>query len=139
MDKKVKQTIIFRKDLLKGEKSIRRGKFASQVAHSSMAVILNMMEREEIYEGDKMILTLKEETPIYKWINGLFTKICVSCENEEELLKLYEKAKSVNIPTALITDAGLTEFNNIPTNTCIAIGPYWSEDINEITGHLPLL
>jgi PTH2 family peptidyl-tRNA hydrolase len=36
-------------------------------------------------------------------------------------------------------DAGLTEFNGVPTKTCIAIGPNWSDEIDEITGHLKLL
>ena len=41
---KVKQVIVFRKDL-----NVRKGKFASQVAHASLAVILNMMKKFNVY------------------------------------------------------------------------------------------
>ena len=39
----------------------------------------------------------------------------------------------------MIVDAGLTEFNGVPTKTCIAIGPANPDDIDEITKHLKLL
>ena len=73
------------------------------------------------------------------FFNGLFTKICVSCDSEQELEELYKKAKDAKLPCSLIVDAGLTEFNGTPTKTCIAIGPANSEEINKITGHLKLL
>ena len=34
-----KQVIVFRKDLLKGEHAIGKGKFAAQVAHASMGAL----------------------------------------------------------------------------------------------------
>jgi PTH2 family peptidyl-tRNA hydrolase len=147
---KVKQVIVMRKDL-----KMRRGKEIAQGAHASMAVLLDMMEIQylsnvgigvgeendfsNVCGGQRRILETLEKTPLYEWLTGRFTKICVSCESEEQLLKLYEEAKDNKIPTALITDAGLTEFDGVPTNTCIAIGPYWSEDIDKITGKLKLL
>ena len=39
----------------------------------------------------------------------------------------------------LITDAGHTEFHGVPTRTCLAIGPAWSDEIDAITGGLQLL
>ena len=62
----------------------------------------------------------------------IFTKICLCVEDEKELLKLYNKVKKErpDIPCELITDCGLTEFNGVPTNTCIGIGPFWNEDID---------
>jgi PTH2 family peptidyl-tRNA hydrolase len=73
------------------------------------------------------------------WLNGLFTKVVVSCDSEQELLELYEQANSNGLPSSLIVDAGLTEFNGVPTKTCIAIGPAKSEYIDKITEHLKLL
>jgi PTH2 family peptidyl-tRNA hydrolase len=35
-------------------------------------------------------------------------------------------------------DAGKTEFNGVPTLTCIAIGPEYEDIINPITGQLEL-
>ena len=59
--------------------------------------------------------------------------------SEEELLELHHKALLANIPTVLITDSGKTEFHGVPTITCIAIGPYYSEEIDKITSKLKLL
>jgi PTH2 family peptidyl-tRNA hydrolase len=87
----------------------------------------------------KSIYTFEATKEMEEWIDGIFTKICVSVNSETELLDIYNKAKSDNLPCSLIQDCGLTEFNNVPTYTCCAIGPDNSEKINKITGHLPLL
>jgi PTH2 family peptidyl-tRNA hydrolase len=39
----------------------------------------------------------------------------------------------------LITDAGATEFHGVPTHTCCAVGPAWTDEVDAITGALPLL
>ena len=49
------------------------------------------------------------------------------------------KVKNAGLLCSLIQDAGLTEFDGVPTYTCCAIGPNWDEDVNKITGHLKLL
>ena len=82
---------------------------------------------------------MDRNSAIEDWINGKFTKVCVSVDSLDELNAVYEKAKSEGISCALITDAGLTEFNGVPTVTCCAIGPAWSTDVDPITGHLKLL
>jgi PTH2 family peptidyl-tRNA hydrolase len=41
--------------------------------------------------------------------------------------------------TALIQDAGLTEFGGVPTYTALAIGPDIDTKIDELTKDLPLL
>jgi len=143
-NRKVKQVIVWRKDL-----KVRKGKMAAQVAHASLGVILDMMtetrrtESEETMRGyTTMHVTIKHlelNSYLDNWINGKFTKIVLGCENESELLNLYIKVKEVKIPTKLITDAGLTEFNGVPTNTCIAIGPFWAEDIDKFTKNLKLM
>lgn len=73
------------------------------------------------------------------WLQNSFKKICVRVNSEEELLSIYKKAQELNLEVHLITDSGLTEFNGIPTNTCLAIGPDLSEKIDLVTGHLELL
>jgi PTH2 family peptidyl-tRNA hydrolase len=135
----VKQVIVIRKDL-----NMRKGKMIAQGAHASMKVIFDMMTTKSSIKRRKGILKYKktlsylDSTPLQKWMDGPFTKIVVSCENEEELNELYEQAREKNIPTAMIVDAGKTEFKE-PTKTCIAIGPDYSEKIDEITGKLKLL
>jgi len=59
--------------------------------------------------------------------------------SEAELLDLRDKAKAAGILHAIIQDAGKTEFHGVPTYTVVAIGPVWSDEIDPITGHLPLL
>jgi len=132
----IKQVIIVRKDL-----NMRKGKMAAQVAHASMKVILDRMFKFDIslMRRHEWVLELPYDSPLEKWLGGLFTKIVVYVESESELLELRDKAKEANIIHALITDAGRTEFHGEPTITCIAIGPDYSEKIDEITGDLPLL
>ena len=151
--RQVKQVIVMRKDLRneKGEK-IRTGKLISQGSHSSLGVVLNEMRKPtqmlfarfmlwvlSLCGHKTMFFTYKEGSFWDCWLNGRFTKVCVSCKDEAELLEIYKKAQEANIPSVLITDAGLTEFNNVPTRTCVGIGPFWANEIDKITGSLPLL
>lgn len=159
MGGRTKQVIVFRKDLLKGEHSIRKGKFAGQVAHASLAALLKCFNKEK-YEpiqiglvGDaepgqttyRYEVSFKEGSLLDDWLNGIFTKVVVSVENEDELNKLEKELIRMReednslIPYAVITDCGNTEFHGVPTKTCIGIGPYMSEDIDKLTGNLPLL
>lgn len=141
MDRKTKQVIILRKDL-----NMRKGKMISQGAHASMKVILDLMNRSGSWwssqENDfvrEYKFKSKLSSPIEDWLNGLFTKICLSVDSEDELDMLYNKAVEFNIPCSQIIDAGLTEFNGVPTKTAVAIGPWWSDEIDSITSHLKLL
>ena len=141
-----KQVIVIRKDL-----NMRKGKMCAQSSHASMKVIFDMMriQTKMTNDGDNIIvernyiLTTKKDSvngsSFESWIDGLFTKVVVSVDSEQELLDIYKKANENKIPCSLITDAGLTEFNGVPTKTAVAIGPHWSEEIDKITGHLKLL
>lgn len=135
----VKQVIVFRHDLLK---TLRKGKIAAQVAHASLGSLLTLFNKSD--QGNdygrrfEWWVDFRSDSYLDKWLNGLFTKICVYVEDEAELLEVYEKAKAAGLPCKLITDAGNTEFHGVPTNTCVGIGPYWSEDIDKITGDLNL-
>lgn len=136
---KSKQVIVLRKDL-----NMRKGKMVSQGAHASMKVILEHLgvvnqNASPNKVPDKLSIDFIPKGAVYDWLNGLFTKITVSVDSEQELVDLYEKAKSLNLPCSMIVDSGLTEFNGIPTKTAIAIGPAWSEEIDSITGQLKLL
>lgn len=131
--KKAKQVLIIRKDL-----KMRRGKEIAQGSHASLGAILNLMNDDDSGSKKSKILHYKNDDPLDAWINGPFTKICLYVNSEEELLELDYKAKEAKLIHCLITDAGRTEFHGIPTKTVLAIGPAWEEDINKITGHLPL-
>ena len=116
-----KQIIVMRHDL-----KMRLGKQIAQGAHASMKVILDCPPEDR-------------PPAMYDWLGGTFTKICVRCNSEAELLDIYAKAVAAGLPCSLIQDAGRTEFHGVPTYTCIAIGPAYPEAIDPITGHLALL
>ena len=139
-----KQVIVFRKDLLKGEHGIRKGKFAAQCCHASLGAFLKFFVKYQcIYPGNQK--TTKYEVEFWpdcildSWLNGIFTKVVVAVDNEEQLLELNKQCEELDIPHALITDSGLTEFHGVPTNTCLGIGPWEKESLNKLTGHLQLL
>lgn len=134
--KPIKQTIVVRKDL-----NMRKGKIGAQVAHAAMKVLLNLGRVVESYEPfapeinrADFVFPLHEE--IRPWVTGNFKKIVLGIDSEAEMLELLEKARTAGLYTALITDNGLTEFNGVPTNTAIAIGPNYDERINPLTQHL---
>src|SRR5271169_2050588 len=125
----VKQVIIIRKDL-----NMRKGKMCSQSAHASMKVFFDMMVKQPLN-----LYGFKATDEMAEWIDGIFTKICVSVDSEQELIDCYNKAKEANLPCSMIEDNGLTEFGGVKTKTVVAIGPANAEDIDKITGHLKLL
>jgi PTH2 family peptidyl-tRNA hydrolase len=131
----IKQTIVVRKDL-----NMRKGKIGAQVAHASMKVLLDLGRVETQVEPFVGLTRKVFEFPLHEeiepWVTGNFRKIVLGVESEAEMLELLEKAKAAGLYTALITDNGLTEFNGVPTNTCIAIGPNYDERINPLTAHL---
>jgi len=149
--RKSKQVIVMRKKFIVNDKEvqIRRGKQIAQGSHASLKAILDLMIDEKYDDGtfEKCLIInnparIQEETAngaLRDWLCGKFTKICVSVDTEEELLEVYNKAKDKGLICSLITDAGLTEFNGVPTLTCCAIGPAWDDEINDITGKLQLL
>lgn len=126
----VKQVIIVRKDL-----KMPVGKTSAQVAHASMKAIFDTCN---LLEG-RILFKSQMPEPMYQWLTGIFTKVVLAVNSEEELLELYNKALCAGLICSLVTDAGLTVFNGVPTNTCIAIGPEESYKIDAITNHLKLL
>lgn len=121
MSNERKQVIVIRRDL-----KMRRGKEIAQGAHASMAAILK--------NGN-----LRTDEDTQAWLSGRFTKICVRVETEAELLEVYNKAGDLKLNRSLIKDAGLTEFDGVPTLTAVAVGPGKPEIVNKVTGHLTLL
>jgi PTH2 family peptidyl-tRNA hydrolase len=121
----VKQVIVIRKDL-----KMRRGKEIAQGSHASMAILLDFVK------SGKTVNDFDECEK--EWYLGRFRKICLYVNSEKELLEVYEKAKEKGLRVSKIIDAGLTEFDGVPTLTCIAIGPNYDDDINPVTETLPL-
>jgi len=113
----MKQVIVIRKDL-----KMRRGKEIAQGCHASMKATLENMNHPDVK----------------KWLNGIFKKVVVRVDSEEELKEIYQKALNANLVCSLIQDAGRTEFHGVPTYTTVAVGPADDARIDQITGHLKL-
>jgi len=153
----IKQVIVYRRDL-----NMRKGKIAAQCAHAVMKVFFDRGSIAHLSTGPFLMVPLTED--MASWVEGLFTKIVLTVETEADLLRVHELAKEADLPCALITDAGQTEFKapcewcggrgsvdevfgapicgyckgtgriNVPTSTTVAIGPARAEDIDKITG-----
>jgi PTH2 family peptidyl-tRNA hydrolase len=137
----IKQIIVIRTKYPDGNgglKKLRTGKLISQAAHASMAFMSSKLRIPVPGAEDtecRAALLSKEQC---HWIDGIFTKICVYVESEEELLHVHKSALEADLTSHLITDKGLTEFGGIPTHTAVAIGPHYESKLKPITGHLPL-
>lgn len=123
-----KQVIVMRKDL-----GMRKGKMIAQGAHAAMKVLL---DAGAVVDGR---FTLVPTEAMAAWLGGRFTKVCVGVDSLAALDEVVAKAAAAGVPCARIVDAGATEFHGVPTPTCCAVGPAWVEDVDAITGGLPLL
>ena len=117
---KIKQVIIIRKDL-----EMSKGKSIVQGSHASVLAALSVMSTDyKIFSA---------------WISCGMKKVCVYVNSEKEMMDLYSKFINSGIPSVYVTDAGLTEFNNVPTRTCIAVGPWDNLLIDKFTKTLQLV
>jgi peptidyl-tRNA hydrolase, PTH2 family len=130
IERRAKQVIVMRKDL-----NMRKGKMIAQGAHAAMKVLLDAGELAD----DRSALSLRTWPALAEWLGGRFAKICVSVDSEAALDEIVAKARAANVPCALIVDSGATEFHGVPTKTCCAVGPAWADEVDAITGALPLL
>ncbi len=135
-----KQMIVVRRDL-----KMRKGKIAAQAGHACVNAVLMALSKEQLLnkisfdeEGLTLIGAIDENLPICQWILHGEAKICVYVDSEEALLEIDRKAKEAGILSALIQDAGHTEFHGEPTFTCLAFEPALPEKVDPITGELPL-
>lgn len=133
---KAKQVLIWRNDVVNNKgKKVGAGKIAAQMSHASVGALLSVAEMT----SNKLIIDLSKDNYLKTWLQQEFTKICVKCQDEKELVELYNRAKKAGLPCTLITDAGHTEFDGIPTKTCVGIGPGNPVEIDKITKGLSLL
>lgn len=136
----VRQVLVFRRDL----KHVRRGKMLSQSAHAAMMFLREQLISPEkkddasIFVGDRLQSVVLLSAEEQEWFNGNFAKISLVVDGENELEALYVKVKEMGLTAHKVIDAGLTEFNGVPTLTCIAIGPHEKDKLDPVTGALEL-
>src|SRR5688572_28745949 len=118
MERAAQQVIVMRKDL-----GMRKGKMIAQGAHASMKVLLDAGTLDE----ERTRLSLTTWPALAAWLGGRFTKVCVGVDDEAALDAVTEKARSAGVPCAAIVDSGRTEFHGVPTKTCCAVGPAWTD------------
>jgi len=113
-----KQVIVFRSDL-----KLSKGKLAAQAGHAAVSAAEKTRKHSPQW--------------LKAWMDEGQCKIAVKVKSEKELKTLEEQADELGLSTALIIDRGLTE---IPpgTVTCLGIGPAPAEQVDRITGKLPL-
>lgn len=149
----IKQVIVLRTkfpDGRGGTMGMRLGKIGAQIAHASEKVFFDRATKgfitaltrhqgetassEDIYlDYGPNCLVIPLTPDMASWVNGMFTKIVLGVDTEEELLAVHEAAKAAGLPTALIQDMGATEFGGVPTFTTVAIGPADAIEIDKIT------
>jgi PTH2 family peptidyl-tRNA hydrolase len=115
----MKQVLVLRKDLRLG-----KGKLAAHAAHASLAAY----RKAERSHPDE----------VGEWIASGEKKVAVSVDSEQEILELFDMAKRMKVPCALIRDAGLTQISP-GTITALGIGPCEDGELDKLTGHLKLL
>lgn len=141
-----KQMIVMRRDL-----KMRKGKIAAQAGHACVEAVLMALARE--HRLDQVRLATAEDgsptwvyldsdgtphTALSDWFDAGVAKVCVYVDSEEALLDIADQGRERGFAVALIRDAGLTEFHGKATYTCLAFEPLRAEDVDPITGELPL-
>ncbi|MFW6448367.1 MAG: peptidyl-tRNA hydrolase Pth2 [Halobacteriota archaeon] len=111
----MKQVIVARGDL-----DLGAGKLAAQVAHGAVSAA----DAADPEGRDA-------------WLAAGQRKVVLRAPTEATLHELEAAAVARGLPTALITDAGRTELEP-GTVTVLAIGPAREDEIDAVTGELPL-
>jgi PTH2 family peptidyl-tRNA hydrolase len=111
----LKQVIVLREDL-----GISKGKQISQACHASLKSYKKADSEER-----------------KKWEDAGSKKIAVEA-GEATLEERLQKAKTLQIPAALVKDAGLTEVEP-GTVTALGVGPAEEDKIDKLTGDLKLI
>jgi len=107
----LKQVLVYRRDL-----QMRKGKIAAQCAHAAISAMHKAKTNK-----------------VRTWLRSGQKKIVLSVADDVQLMRLYNELATAGLVPALITDAGHTEFNGVPTITCLGVGPVSDEQIDQFT------
>uniref|UniRef100_A0A5B7BJK6 peptidyl-tRNA hydrolase n=1 Tax=Davidia involucrata TaxID=16924 RepID=A0A5B7BJK6_DAVIN len=113
-----KMVLVVRNDLKMG-----KGKIAAQCSHSTLGLYKKLLHRAP--------------KALNRWEMCGQVKVVVKIENEDDLLVLQERAKSLNLPTHITIDAGRTQIAPNSRTVMAILGP--AEMVDDVTGGLKLL
>jgi peptidyl-tRNA hydrolase len=123
-----KMVIVVRKDL-----SMRKGKFAAQVASASMQFLI---DNNESARGDELHVKMSHEEAI--WLRGMMSRVIAIIDTESALKDLILKAELKGVPVYPVYDSRVTPEGD-KTLTCAAFGPAEGDDVSMILGKLKVI
>lgn len=129
MNDKIKQVIVFRKDI-----KLSKGQIVVQGAHASVAFLTDKMKAN--LSNPEALWWVNLSQAEKEWVYGTFYKVCLSVDSEKELLDIAHQAVTIGLNVKYIQET--TGFDK-PTFTCLSIGPDYSSKIDPVTKHLKLL
>lgn len=129
-------TVIRRKypDGKGGTRGINAGKYINQAQHGAMQFIVDALEPKPFKGSDESHIFLSDLE--IEWLSNGMTKIVVQVDTLEELEAIDAEALARGMTSHLVTDSGHTEFNGVPTITCLTIGPDLREKFINLTDEL---
>ncbi|KAI8540592.1 hypothetical protein RHMOL_Rhmol09G0275300 [Rhododendron molle] len=110
--------LVVRNDLKMG-----KGKIAAQCSHATLGLYKKLLRRAP--------------KSLNRWEMCGQVKVVLKIENEEDLLVLQERAKSLNLPTHVTIDAGRTQIAPNSRTVMAIMGP--ADMVDDVTGGLKLL
>lgn len=122
---KTKMYCIFANESVKKMNGIR-GKLASMSGHAYLHAFWDAWDQYRDIDGTTPIKL--HQAIAYKNSERAY-KITLVVDTVQELKELQEKYKDI-CGTSLVTDAGITVFNE-PTTTCLGLGPISEDNIGD--------
>ncbi|KAL1813630.1 hypothetical protein DCAR_0625993 [Daucus carota subsp. sativus] len=113
-----KMVLVVRNDLKMG-----KGKIAAQCSHATLGLYKKILHRAP--------------KALNRWEMCGQVKVVVKIDSEDDMLVLQERAKSLNIPTHIVIDAGRTQIAPNSRTVMAVLGP--AELVDDVTGGLKLL
>ncbi len=114
----LKMMLVVRQDLKMG-----KGKVCAQCSHATVAAY-----RQARRSCPELLR---------RWERSGAAKVAVKADNEEQLLTAMAMVQSLELPAAVITDAGHTQIA-AGSRTVMAVGPGPVDLVDSVTGHLKL-
>lgn len=109
-----------------------RGKLAAQAGHAYLHAYWDAEDRHVHWRGaDTDYSRSYRDGPALDYRrSGNAKKVCLVVETTDELRALEARYRPV-CGVSLVTDAGLTCFDGVPTVTCLGLGPIRDEDVGD--------